>query len=219
MSRATRTRCSASRRTRPTTTSRRRTASSRASTTPTATPATTRPRSASRRCRPPTTCSPTPRSARRTTRSARPARAASRGGADMGGMRFEEFDLVEPRRSARRDVRRRRPARGEPAADPRQRPRDARADLVRGLAQGRAGARSRRGRDRVLGLSRDRRRAGHGAGHLPAVRRPRRRLRLAGPLRLLAAVPALPRERHDRREAVQALPRQPDASERRSATR
>ena len=42
---------------------------------------------------------------------------------------------------------------------------------------------------------------GHRADHVPAVRRPRRRLRLAGPLRVLAAVPALPRERHDRREA------------------
>ena len=41
----------------------------------------------------------------------------------------------------------------------------------------------------------------------PSVRRPRSRLRRAGPLRLLAAVPALPRERHDRREAVQELPR------------
>ncbi len=30
------------------------------------------------------------------------------GGADMGGMRFEEFDLAQPRRSSRRDVRRRR---------------------------------------------------------------------------------------------------------------
>ena len=129
------------------------------------------------------------------------------GGADMGGMRFEEFDLSNLGDllggmfggGGRRG--------GEPAADPRERSRDARPHLLRGLAEGRAGARSRRGRDRVLGLSRHGRRARHRAGHLPAVRRPRCRLRLAGPLRVLAAVPALPRQRHDRREAVQALPR------------
>ena len=136
------------------------------------------------------------------------ARGGFPGGADMGGARFEEFDLVEPRRPARRDVRRRRSPRREPAADPRQRSRGARPDLVRGLAQGRAGPRSRGGRDRVLGLSRHGRGARDRPGHVPAVRRPRRRLRLAGPVRVLAAVPALPRQRHDHREAVQELPRE-----------
>ena len=43
---------------------------------------------------------------------------------------------------------------------------------------------------------------------VPAVRRPRRHLRLAGPLLALASVPALSRQRHGDREAVQDLPRQ-----------
>ena len=42
----------------------------------------------------------------------------------------------------------------------------------------------------------------HGTRHLPAVQRPRRHLREPGPLRALAAVPALPRQRHRDREAV-----------------
>ena len=150
------------------------------------------PRSGSRRCRARTTSLSDPEKRRAYDTFGSAGARGFPGGADMGGMRFEEFDLGEPRRPARRDVRRRRPARGEPAADPRQRPRDARADLVRGLAEGRAGARSGRGRDRVLGLSRHRRRARDVRRSLPAVRRARRRLRLAGPLRVLAAVPALP---------------------------
>ena len=64
--------------------SRRRTASSRASTTRTATRATRPPRSGSRRSRPPTTCSPTPRSASSTT--ARLASSLGGGGAGPGGV-------------------------------------------------------------------------------------------------------------------------------------
>ena len=51
------------------------------------------------------------------------------------------------------------------------------------------------------------REAGYGAGRLPAVRRPRRRRRVAGPVRALVAVPALPRQRDDHRGAVLELPR------------
>ena len=58
--------------------SRRHTASSPASTTPTATPATSAPRSGSRRSRAPTTCSRTPRSARTTTPAGASAASAGR---------------------------------------------------------------------------------------------------------------------------------------------
>ena len=51
------------------------------------------------------------------------------------------------------------------------------------------------------------REAGHGADRLPRVPRPRRRRREPGPLRALAAVPALPRQRHGDRGAVPDLPR------------
>ena len=92
----------------------------------------------SRRCRGRTTCSRTPRSAKAYDAFGEPgARGFPGGGADMGGMRFEEFDLGNlgdllggmfgggGRRA------------GEPAADSRKRSRDARSHLVRGLAQGR----------------------------------------------------------------------------------
>ena len=59
-----------------------------------------------------------------------------------------------------------------------------------------------RARDRVLGVPRLGREARHVAAHLPGVQRPRRRLRVAGALRALAAVPALPRQRHRDRRPV-----------------
>ena len=52
-----------------------------------------------------------------------------------------------------------------------------------------------------------RRGARHGSGHLPGVQRPRRQLRVPGPVRPLAAVPALPRQRHRDRAAVLEVPR------------
>ena len=55
--------------------------------------------------------------------------------------------------------------------------------------------------------------------HLPGVQRPRRRLRVAGPLRALAAVPALPRQRHGDRGPVPERATAPAASGARSATR
>ena len=55
---------------------------------------------------------------------------------------------------------------------------------------------------RVLEVRRHGRGARHGAGHLPGVQRPRRHLRVAGPVRAVAAVPALPRQRHRDRAAV-----------------
>ena len=51
------------------------------------------------------------------------------------------------------------------------------------------------------------REAGHRADDLPAVRRPRRRRREPGVLRALAAVPALPRQRHRDRGSVPDVPR------------
>ena len=73
-------------------------------------------------------------------------------------MRFEEFDLsnLGDLSAACSEGA---AARGESAADSRQRPRDPRPDLVRGLAQGRPGARPDRGRDGLLRLPRHRRRA------------------------------------------------------------
>ena len=56
-------------------------------------------------------------------------------------------------------------------------------------------------------VSRHRCRARHLACHLPPVQRVGHRLRLARPLRSLAALPALSRERRHRREAVQDVSR------------
>ena len=78
---------------------------------------------------------------------------------------------------------------------------------------------SRRGRDRLRGVPRHGSRAGDGARHVPAVRRPRRRVRLAGALRLLAAVPALPGERRRSSRSRASAAAGAGASGRRSATR
>ena len=140
------------------------------------------------------------------------------GGADMGGMRFEEFDLGNlgdllggmfgggGRRAASRQ-----PIRGNDLET------HVRISFEDSL-EGRAGARPGRGGDRVHGLPRHRRRARNRADHVPAVRRARRGLRLAGPLRVLAAVPALPRKRHDRGEARASTAAGAGASASRSAT-
>ncbi len=60
--------------------------------------------------------------------------------------------------------------------------------------------------DRVPRVRRHRRAAGHRSDHLPGVQRPRREVREPGAVRALAAVPALPRQRHRDREAVPELP-------------
>src|SRR5215472_13005939 len=59
----------------------------------------------------------------------------------------------------------------------------------------------------VVAVRWHRRGARHGSGHLPGVQRPWCRLRVAGPVRPLAAVPAVPRQRHGDREAVLEVPR------------
>ena len=87
-------------------------------------------------------------------------------------------------------------------AGARRRRRDRGAALVRGLAARRRGEGAGRADRRVLAVRRHGRGARHGSGHLPGVQRPRRRLRVAGPVRAVAAVPALPRQRHRDREAV-----------------
>ena len=227
----TTTPCSACPRVRPRRRSRARTASSRSSTTPTRTRGTTRPRRSSRRSRRPTTCSATRRSARSTTRSgawSRPARTArGPGGGGFGGRRrpggfsFDDgVDLgdllgglfgggggrrarrVRARRSRRRGRTRHAPQRGSDLetelhldfmdADPR------RDDL--GVVHGRG---------RVLGVPRQRRRAGH------RRRRPARDCGGSGPDRggpgpvlVLPGVPHLRRARRDHRDAVPPLPRQ-----------
>ena len=193
------------RRTRRPTSSRRRTASSRASTTRTRTRATRRRRSGSRRCRTPTTSSPTRRSASSTTRF-----GSANGAAAGPGRRtfdFGDFDLGDifgglfgggrgaaAAGAAARPARLGRRGRGQP--------------LVRGLAEGR----SRRRCPSTLELACH---TCHGTGAAPGTapkRCPqcdgtRRRRDVAGPVRAAAAVPALPRQRHDRRDAVPDLPR------------
>ena len=141
------------------------------------------------------------------------ARVPRRAGADMGGMRFEEFDLSNlgdllggmfgggGRRATSRQ-----PIRGNDLET------HVRISFDDSL-EGRAGARSGRGRDGVLGLPRH----GCGARHGARSTCPQCGGRgvvsdCAGTLRVLAAVPALPRKRHDRREAVPALSRRSVAS-------
>ena len=139
-------------------------------------------------------------------RRARPRRRQRR----LRRLRLER----RPRRHPRRHLRRRR-ARRAPratAAGARRRRRDRGAPLVRGLAARRRGEGPRRADGRVLPVRRHGRGAGHGSRHLPGVQRPRRRLRVAGPVRALAAVPALPRQRHRDRAAVLEVPRLAAAS-------
>ena len=88
----TTTRRSGSTRRRPPRRSRRPTASSRASTTPTATPTTSRPRRASRRSPRPTTCSATPRSASSTTAARGRSPPAAGPGGGFGGFGNFDFD-------------------------------------------------------------------------------------------------------------------------------
>ncbi len=115
------------------------------------------------------------------------------GGGDMGGTRFEEFDLSNlgdllggmfgggGRRAASRQ-----PIRGN---DLETHVRISFEDSLEGV-QVRVPVEVETACSVCHGTGR---RAGDGTGHLPAVRRPRRRLRLAGSLRVLAAVPALSR--------------------------
>ena len=125
------------------------------------------------------------------------------GGGGGGGPQFADFDLSDlfggifggggaPAR---------------PRAGARRRRRGAHDALVRRRAPRRRGADPGRARDGLPDVRRHRRRAGDGADRLPAVRRPRRRVRLAGAVLALAPVPAVPRQRHDRRAPLHDLPR------------
>ena len=88
----------------------------------------------------------------------------------------------------------------------RQRRRGRGARLVRGRAAGRPDDRPRRARARLPHLSRHGGGAGNGADDLPEVRRLGCRRDLAGPVRAAAAVPAVPRDGLDRRDAVPDVP-------------
>ena len=105
-------------------------------------------------------------------------------------------------------------ARRAAAAAEGQRRRGGGAPLLRGLAARRRGEGAGRADDRVQPVRRHRRAARHGAGDLPGVQRPRREGGEPGPVRALAAVPALPRQRHRDRAAVPEVqglrPRAPD---------
>ena len=201
---------SASRRAPRRTRSRRRTASSRASTTRTRTRATRPRRSASRRCRRRTTSSPTTRSGRRTTASARRTGAA-RPVPAAAQRRLRRLRLRRSRRHLRRHLRRRprAAARGARAPQP-VRGADVETEVRLSFEDSLRGAEAKVPVELTVACSRVRRHgrgARHGAGHLPGVQRPRRQLRVAGPLRALAAVPALPRQRHRDRAAVLEVPR------------
>ena len=205
------TRCSASRRRPPTTRSRRRTASSRARTIPTRTRATPRPRSGSRRSRARTTRSPTPRSASSSTCSAptaaRPAAARAR-----RRLRLRERRPLRPARPVRRHLRPWRRPTGRPqperGADLESRVRLSFEDALAG-AQVRvpvevdAACHTCHGTGAEPGTSPITCPQCGGSGTVSDSH---------GPLRALAAVPALPRQRRHRREAVHDLPRHRAAS-------
>ena len=152
-------------------------------------------------------------SASSTTPSARRTGGPGQGAGPQGfgGFDFDLGDLFGGLFGGRRGGDARRPAsRGRT----RRRRRGEGQPLLRGLAPGRRDAHPGRARDRLPRLRRHRREAGHLAAHLPRLQRPRRARREPGPVRALAAVPALPRQRHRGRRAVPALhrhrPRAPD---------
>ena len=109
----------------------------------------------------------------------------------------------------------RRPQRGQRGSDVEVEVRISFEDSLQGPPDDGAGD----ARARLPHLPRHRRGARDGAEALPAVRRDRGRRDLAGAVRPPAAVPDLPRQRHDRRHALPDLPRRRDASGGRSATR
>ena len=126
-------------------------------------------------------------------------------------------DLVATSSAGSSDAQRRRQRqqRGG-AARPRRRGRGER--LVRGFAARRDDPHPGRARGRLPHVRRLGRGAGDGADRLPPVPRPRRRLREPGPLRPVAAVPALRRQRHGDRDARATRATAPAASGGRSAT-
>ena len=131
------------------------------------------------------------------------------GGPGPGGARYENVDLGDLSDlfgSFGSFFGRGRPL-GTAAARARRRLRVARPHLVRGRSRGRPGPRPDRGRDRLPRLRRLRRRAGDGAADVPRLPGLRCDRRQPGPLRPVAPVPALPRERGRGRHAVQELPR------------
>ena len=98
-------------------------------------------------------------------------------------------------------------ARAEPRGQRGQRRRGPGQPFVRGRARGSRDEDPCQARARLPHLPRLGREARHRADRLPAVRRPRRRRREPGLLLALAAVPALPRERHGDRGSVPDVPR------------
>ena len=195
---ATSTPSSASARRRAPTRSRRRTASWRASTTPTVTRATTRPRSASRRSRAPTTRSPTPRSASSTTPAAcSPASAVAALAAEVAASPSDLGDIfstVFGRRGGPEPVQ----ARG----------RDLETEVRLSFEQAVHGTElpvvvpKQSTCPTCSGIGRPTR---DRAGHLPALRRDRHRLREPGLLLDQPAVPAVRGQRPDHRASLRDL--------------
>ena len=188
--------------------SRRPTASSRASTTPTATPTTRRPRSASRRSPRRTTCSATPRSASSTTAApgrsppARPRRRLRR----LRQLRLRRLlDGRHPLQPVRRRGERRACA-PAPARRARRRPRGQVSITFDQAIARRAGPAPGADARHLPDLPRHRREARHHADRVPALRGPRHRDRGPGHVLDLPALLALRRRRHGHRGPVPDVP-------------
>ncbi len=182
-------RCSASTARRRRLRSRRPTASSRATTTPTATLATRRPRSASRRSARPTTCSATRRSApsmiaaagRSATRVQQPVRAAAASTAAASATSSRTCSAAPP-------VARRGAAGSALERAARARPRGVAPDQLRPGGARRAGPADRADGVALHDVRRNRREARHRAERLPALRGARHRGPGAGHVLDLPAV-------------------------------
>ena len=145
----------------------------------------------------------------RQAQAVRPDRLRERPPGRRAGRDDVRLRRLRPRRHLRRALQPwPRSAAAGPARAARQRRRGRGACLVRGCAAGRRGDGPGAARAGLSHVPRHRSSARHRAGHLPAVRRVRRRRDVAGALRAAAAVPALPRHGLDRRDAVPDLPRQ-----------
>ena len=123
------------------------------------------------------------------------------------------------RRPVRRTVQSRHDAHAPAAARARRRHRGAGQPFVRGLAARARDEDPGRGHDCLPRVRRHRCGARHDAGHLSRVQRPRRHLREPGPVRALAAVSALPRQRHRRSRSRATSATAPGRNGARAATR